>query len=79
MTDEIKPDAPKDDKKVLWWGLAGGIYIGFQVLLIVVWLVCFVAGVGGALIHLLLVLALALAVIGAVVGGIMSIRYFRKR
>ncbi len=40
----------------------------FQLMLILVWLVLFLLGIGGLRVHLILVLALVLAIAGAVAG-----------
>jgi hypothetical protein len=65
-------------RQALRWVLACALYIGFQLLLILIWLICFLAGIGGLLIHLLLVLALLLALIGAVAGVLVTLRKARS-
>lgn len=61
-------------RKALRWVLAAALYVGFQLLLILLWLLCFLAGIGGTLIHLLLVLALVLALAGAMAGVLVTLR-----
>jgi hypothetical protein len=71
----LKRHGPAAKKRqALRWVLACALYIGFQLLLILIWLICFLAGVGGLLIHLLLVLALLLALTGAVAGVLVTLR-----
>lgn len=55
-------------RALMKWMLAGASYVGFQLLLVLIWLVCFLAGIGGLWIHLLLLIALVLALAGAVAG-----------
>ncbi|HEY0003427.1 MAG TPA: hypothetical protein VGB17_01360 [Pyrinomonadaceae bacterium] len=76
--ERIGPGAAKR-KQMLFWGLGGGIYIGFQLLLILIWLLLYISDLGGPLVHLLLVLALVLAFVGAIAGTILWLRSVRKR
>ena len=48
--------------------IAIGISLGVAVLLLVIWIVGFVAHIGGALIHLLLMMAMIIGCIGTVAG-----------
>lgn len=55
-------------RRLMRWAVACGLYVMFQLLLILVWLLLFLLGIGGLRVHLILVLALLLALAGAVAG-----------
>lgn len=61
------PEAAKK-RKLMMWAIVFGLYVAFQLLLVLVWLICFLLGIGGPGIHLILVLVLLLAILGAVAG-----------